>query len=305
MADRLIRTRLTRRHGLLISALAAIAGITAGWWALALWPAPADAPAWLGRTRAVCFGVGDSGLPDAAGWAVLIGQPASMLAVLLFGWWRTTTEALRIVGRSRAGRAALASATLLLATGATAASVRVAGAAGGGRSTLDAPTRSAAELPRLHLAAPALDLVDQHGEPFTLERLRGEPALVTFAFAHCETVCPVLVREVRRARQLALDRGLAPPAVVVVTVDPWRDTPPRLPHIAKGWELAEDEWVLSAQPDAVRATLERWNVPTTRDARTGEITHPAIVYVLDREGRVAFATTGGGEHALALLARIN
>ncbi len=297
--------RLTRGHGLVLAALAAMAVITGGWWALALWPVPTDAPAWLGRTRAVCFGVGDSGLPDAAGWAVLIGQPASMMAVLLFGWWRTTVEALRIAGRSRPGRVVLAGVVLLLATGASAATVRVASAAEAARFTLDGPARAASELPRLDRAAPPLELVDQRGDAFTLERVRGRPALVTFAFAHCETVCPVLVREVRHARQLAVDAGLASPAVVVITVDPWRDTPARLPSIAEGWGLSPDEWVLSGELDAVRATLERWNVSTTRDARTGEITHPALVYVLDREGRVVFATTGGGEHAFALLERID
>jgi protein SCO1/2 len=300
-----MRDRLTRRHGLVVSALGAIGVITAGWWALALWPAPTDAPAWLGRTRAVCFGVGDSGLPDAAGWAVLIGQPASMLAVLLFGWWRTTIEALRIAALSRPGRVALAATALLVMTGASAATVRVAAAAEAARFTLDGPARAASELPRLHRAAPALDLVDQDGESFMVERLRGRTALVTFAFAHCETVCPLLVREVRRARQLARDRGLAPPAVVVITVDPWRDTPTRLPHIAEGWGFSGDEWVLSGEPDAVRAALDRWNVSTTRDARTGEITHPAVVHVIDPEGRIAFTTTGGGEHALALLARLD
>ena len=301
MADR-VRT-LSRAHLFALGSLGTIAAITAGWWALALWPAPADAPAWLARTRAVCFGVRDSGLPDPAGWAVLIGQPVSMLGVLLFGWWRTTTESLRIVARSGNGRIILTAGILFLATGAGATSVRVAGARADASPPLDGPARPAAELPRLHRPAPDLVLVDHRGDAFDLDQLRGRTVLLTFAFAHCETICPVLVREVRAARTLATAAGQDSPAVVVVTVDPWRDTPARIPSIARRWELGEDEWLLSGSVASVSAALEAWQVPTTRDTLTGEVTHPALVYVIDPRGRIAFATTGGGQHAAELLAR--
>lgn len=92
--------------------------------------------------------------------------------------------------------------------------------------------------------------------------------------------------------------------ILVVTVDPWRDTPSRLPHVAHQWDLPHDAHVLSGEVDAVLTELEAWDVAIGRDSLTGEVTHPALVYVLDREGRIAFATTGGGEHAAALVRRL-
>ena len=75
----------------------------------------------------------------------------------------------------------------------------------------------------------ALALTDQCGREVTLESFRGRPVLVTFAYAHCETVCPLVVADVLAARApLARD----PPAVLIVTLDPWRDTPSRLASIA-------------------------------------------------------------------------
>lgn len=61
----------------------------------------------------------------------------------------------------------------------------------------------------------------------------------------------------------------------------------------------------SGAVDDVRATLEEWNISISRDARTGDVVHPAAVYILDRAGRIAFLTTVGASHAVELLARLD
>jgi cytochrome oxidase Cu insertion factor (SCO1/SenC/PrrC family) len=90
---------------------------------------------------------------------------------------------------------------------------------------------------------------------------------------------------------------------VVVTLDPWRDTPSRLPSLAKDYELGGDAFVLSGTVEEVNALLDRWNVARGRDEKTGVIAHPPLVYVLDTEGRIAFAATGGTEVLVELLGR--
>ena len=128
--------------------------------------------------------------------------------------------------------------------------------------------------------------------------------LVTFAYAHCETVCPVIVRDVLSA-QAALSTSRVKPAVMIVTLDPWRDTPSRLPAIARDWQLpANDAWMLGGDPARVEAALTSWNVARSRDERTGEVTHPSLVFVVDARGRIAFATTGGAEMIAALVRRL-
>lgn len=288
-----------------VTALGAIILVTIAWWMLALWPVP-DGTEWVLRTRAVCFGSTESGLPDAEGWSLLIGQPLSMTAVLLIGWGRATRNALRRLAGSIPGRLAMGGVSLTLVVGLGAASVRVAQATAPDPALLETPTRSPADHPSADRPAPsALALVDQSGETFDLGRYAeaDTPVLVTFAFAHCETVCPVLVREVLAAQRLADEAGRRP-AVVVVTVDPWRDTPSRLEHVAHQWELDEDAHVLSGEVDEVLAELEAWEVNISRDELTGEITHPALVYVLDEDGRVAFTATGGGEYTAGLVGRL-
>lgn len=293
-----------REERFALAALAAIAVITAAWWALALWPLPAGRSDWLLRTRAVCFGSTETGLPDAEGWALLVGQPLGMTLVLLAGWRRAAAAALRRLARSPGGRLTLAGAAAGLLLGATGATVRVADASAAARVRLAAPALTPAEHPDLDRPAPtALALVDHRGGTFSLDALRGRPALVTFAFAHCETVCPVLVREVLDAQREA--PAELRPAAVVVTVDPWRDTPARLEHVAHEWGLDHDAHVLGGDIPAVLAELEAWDVEIRRDSLTGDVTHPALVYVLDRQGRIAFATTGAGEHAIDLIRRLD
>jgi protein SCO1/2 len=162
--------------------------------------------------------------------------------------------------------------------------------------------------PRLDRPAPELGLLDQRGQILDLARLAGRPALVAFAFGHCESVCPALVQELRTtlARARAAHAPERVPRVAVVTLDPWRDTPSRLSFLAKSWGLDAEggAFVLSGAAADVEAVLDRWNVPRSRDPATGQLDHPALVYVLDASGRIAYASTGGSAALLELLARL-
>jgi protein SCO1 len=296
---------MRRDHLFTLWCLAMIVVTTVAWWALALWPVPADGPDWVLRTRAVCFGSTDSGLPAVEGWLLLIFQPIGMTVGLFLVWGRSTREALGLLVRSLPGRLVAAVAVVVLVLGAGGATVRVASAAGAGDVLLETPATSPAEHPRVARPAPSdLPLADQTGEPFRLDQHLGRTVLVTFAFAHCETICPVLVREVLEAQRLATELGADRPVVVILTVDPWRDPPSRLPSLARRWSLGHDAHVLSGPVDTVLAELETWDIAIERDERTGEVVHPALVYVLDQEGQVAFVATGDGRYVAELLARL-
>lgn len=283
-----------------LGALALILTITVLWWALALWPLPASGPAWLLRTRAVCFGTSATGLPDGYGWMTLIGQPILLLGMLMVVWGDALRAGLGALARRGAGRLALATGAAVLVAGLAAAAGRVASAMGLG---LIASTGGdgAAEVRRLNRPAPGLDLVDQRGESLTLARFRGRPVLLTFAYAHCETVCPLAVHDVLRARTLLAD---VPAVAIIVTLDPWRDTPARLPAIAERWGLGAEGFVASGDTFAVGAMLDRWNVAHQRDLRSGDLVHAPLVYLIARDGRVAYVVSGSIDpSALANLAR--
>lgn len=287
-----------------LSALAILLVATAGWWALALWPLPSDPAGWLERARAVCFNVTDTGLPDASGWVLLMGQPIGMLAMLFVGWRDEVLCTVRHLAATPGGRTLSGAVGLGLVLGLSAVTVRVATAgtpapelAGAG----DVPDT----YPRLDWPFPGgSGLVDQHGAPFSLASLAGRSAFVTFAFAHCETLCPLVVRSALAARdELDLDLDQAP-AVVTMTLDPWRDTPIRLPGMAAQWSLRKGDFVVSGAVEDVERALDAWNVARTRDPKSGDVTHAALVYLVEADGTVAYASTGSPAQLVALAHRM-
>ena len=292
-----------RRGAPALTVLALILGITASWWALALWPLSAATPAWLARTRFVCFGASLDGLPDAGGWVVLVGQPVGMVLLLLVAWGSEVRAGMRALLERASGQITIGVtiAALIAGLGGVAARVRDANAQPFSANPEQALAR---QLTRVNDAPPAFALVDQSGRTVTLEQFRGRAVLVTFAFGHCETVCPLVVHGALSARdQLAQNATNATvvPVVLVVTLDPWRDTPGRLPSIAEQWGLTGDAHVLSGPTDQVERALNAWRIPRVRNEKTGDLSHPTMVYVIDPDGRIVYVVNGSAEQIVAAL----
>lgn len=77
-------------------------------------------------------------------------------------------------------------------------------------------------------------LVDHNGNPVDLENLKGQWSLLFFGFTHCPDVCPTTLSVLNRAvRELE-----NPPQVVMVSVDPERDTPEKLAQYVPGFNAA-------------------------------------------------------------------
>ncbi|MGE5927483.1 MAG: SCO family protein [Gemmatimonadota bacterium] len=283
------------RPGLALTALVAILVVTAAWWALALWPAAAE-PEWLVRTRAACFGSPRGGLPDARGWIILIGEPIGMLGMLLAIGHRGLRRDLAWVGAARWRRITGGAVALAALVGTLALGTRIARAWEAGRVAY-AP--DLATLQPAALASPHVRLVDQHGRRYSLAEWRGRPAILTFAFGHCATVCPLIVSDLRAARRRA-DRTDV--ALVVVTLDPWRDTPERLASIARHWELGPNDRVLSGSVEDVEAVLDSLGIARQRNETTGEVDHATTVFMLASDGRLAWRGDGGISGVERLLA---
>lgn len=289
---------MTPRGALALGALAIILTITAAWWALALWPLAA-APAWLARAREVCFGAAPGGLPDGGGWILLIGEPVGLATVLAVVWGGALKEGLRAALARPLGRVALVGTGLALVAGIGAAARLVAQVRGEPftiRTAADVADALAAG--RVNDPVPEVRLVDQRGDSITLDRFRGRPVIVTFGYGHCETVCPLTVRAARAAAGRLSERGAV---LLVLTLDPWRDTPARIGYVARQWELGDGMHLLSGEVATVERALSSWRVPRARNMATGDLSHPALVYVVSPAGRIAYAL---GPDADAIVAAV-
>ncbi len=133
--------------------------------------------------------------------------------------------------------------------------------------------------------APEYNLVDQHAEVITDKTFIGHTVLMTFAFAHCQTVCPTLVSQALVALKELEDLDVK---LVVITLDPWRDTPKSLPTLAQKWKLPAQAHVLSGDVSTVNEVLTNYQIATKRNENDGDIVHPALTYVINKSGHIVY-----------------
>jgi cytochrome oxidase Cu insertion factor (SCO1/SenC/PrrC family) len=255
------------------------------WWAFAFTPLPSEPPAWLSAARHACFGSADDGLPAPHGWMLLTLGPASFLLGIVALWGRELPSSLARAVRGHGGRLVMVALALAVAFEGTWV-LRKVEAARAIAAWADVQDEAALPIdyPRQDAPAPDFSLVDQHGDVVSLGSLRGGPVVLTFVFAHCQTVCPLLVDKLKQASQES-----AGTRVLLVTLDAWRDTPGSLPGIARQWALPRGFHVLSSRDVAeALAVSAHYGVASARDERTGDITHPGLVFLIDADGRLAY-----------------
>jgi protein SCO1/2 len=220
-----------------------------------------------------------------------------MVGVLVAVWGASLRRDLRWLGAHRVRRA-IASAIVVVGAVATGAlAVRVQRAWSQGRVADAALTGMPRRVDR---DLPSLSLIDQYGARTSLADLRGRPALVTFAFGHCADICPLIVSDLHAARRLARRPDVP---LVVITLDPWRDTPERLSALAGHWELARSDRVLSGSVRDVEAALDALGIARKRNETTGDVDHATTVLILDAHGRIAWRVDGGSGGVADVLAR--
>lgn len=276
-----------RQSLLAVVALVFIIAVSVAWWSLALWPLDSTSADWIVRTRFVCFGASHTGLPNAGGWVLLIGEPLGMLAILKIVWSDELRGGLSRLHQHLWGKMASAAVLVGLGVGVYAAGTRVANVVNA--SSLDSFAVASPLPKRSATPAPALQLYNQHQALTDLQAMRGQWVMVTFAFGHCEDMCPLIVQTALQAR---VDEGAQHVPLIVVSLDPWRDTPDRLPTIAAGWKLAANDHLVSGGIDEVNATLDAWGIPRQRDTTTGDVLHGSTIVVVDPAGRAAWRVEG-------------
>jgi protein SCO1/2 len=133
---------------------------------------------------------------------------------------------------------------------------------------------------------PEFALLDQSGAPFGNQRLKGHWSLMFFGFTHCPDVCPTTLALLAQVEKtLAADQRVPLPQVVLVTVDPQRDTPAQLASYVKFFSPTFTG--VTGNPDAVAELTRAMGVPTARvDLPNGDYTvdHSAVIFVLDPQG---------------------
>jgi protein SCO1/2 len=72
---------------------------------------------------------------------------------------------------------------------------------------------------------PEFTLSDHSSNAFTKKSLQGKWSLLFFGFTHCPDICPATLQQLAIANNKLLESGVEAPVIILVSVDPERDSP--------------------------------------------------------------------------------
>ncbi len=140
---------------------------------------------------------------------------------------------------------------------------------------------------------PAYDfqLIDQYGNPFKLSDFRGKIIVMSFIYTHCPDICPAISAGFSDLEKKLRERGLDDEVVLVlVSVDPERDTPERLREWMNLYDL-EGVYLLTGDYDDVSRVWNAYGVfvkkePVDDPELKYLVAHSGIVYIINKNFRV-------------------
>jgi protein SCO1/2 len=134
----------------------------------------------------------------------------------------------------------------------------------------------------------SFELIDHRGQPFTPERFTDQWTLVFFGFTHCPDICPTTLSFLADVQAQLEATEAADTQVVMVTVDPARDTVPALA-----------DYVPYFNPDFVGVTGEFVDIlrfAQSLNAPFRKVTDENGSYQVDHSANVALINPRGHFH---------
>ncbi|MFC4314675.1 SCO family protein [Steroidobacter flavus] len=133
---------------------------------------------------------------------------------------------------------------------------------------------------------PPMAFIDEQGQPFGPEQLRGHWSILFFGFTSCPDVCPTTLALLAQVEKKLADMPSEQrPHIVLVSVDPKRDTPERLAQYVKSFSPTFTG--ITGEQDAIHEFALKMGVPVAiSEQPDGNYTvdHSAAIFVVDPNG---------------------
>lgn len=138
------------------------------------------------------------------------------------------------------------------------------------------------------------ELVDRTGKMRTLNDFRGKVVVMFFGFTHCPDVCPTTLAELAAARKTLGPDGQRV-QVLLVTVDPQRDTPGLLSAYVTAFDpsfigLTGTDQQISAVAKEFKVIYQKVEGPRPDSY---SMNHSAGSFIFDTEGRLRLYVSYG------------
>jgi protein SCO1/2 len=155
------------------------------------------------------------------------------------------------------------------------------------------PAFKGSDITGTHLGK-GLSMVDQDGRPRTLADYAGKVLVVFFGYTQCPDVCPTSLAELAQVMQV-LGSDASRVQVVMITVDPERDTPEVMKQYVQTFNPAFVG--LTGTPEQVKQAAASFKVYYAKvPAKNGKdysMDHSAAFYLLDAKGEARVLAGNG------------
>ncbi len=172
-----------------------------------------------------------------------------------------------------------------------------------------------------HAGAPAADpaadaasaiggpfhLTDQDGRAVDQSVLKGKWSLVFFGYTSCPDVCPATLQTLAAAQD-RLGADAAKTQVVLITVDPERDSPAQLKAYLAQPGFPRRAIGLTGTPEQVAAVARAYHAFYRKHPRPDggyDMDHSGFVYLMDPKGRFRLPTLSQQQGPEALAAAVS
>jgi protein SCO1/2 len=165
---------------------------------------------------------------------------------------------------------------------------------------------AAAALPSESIYNLQASLVSQSGESIGLDVYDGHPVLVTMFYGSCPAACPLLIDALRAVERTLDATQRAQLRVLMISIDPVRDTSAALLKLSHERRIELPRWTLAhTDPAAVRKIAAALSIQY-RQMPDGDFNHSSVISLLSSRGEILHQTStlGKADAALAEAVRL-
>jgi protein SCO1/2 len=147
-------------------------------------------------------------------------------------------------------------------------------------------------------------LTAQDGRAFGLDVYRGHPVLVTLFYSSCQATCPLIIDTLRAVeRQVGLEKR-QDLRVLVISIDPGRDTVEALAATARERHLDTSRWTLARTDETHVRRIAAVLGVQYRKLPDGQFSHSTMISVLNGRGEIVAQSDQLGRADEKLLAAL-
>jgi len=129
-------------------------------------------------------------------------------------------------------------------------------------------------------------LVDQDAKPVDQRMLKGKWSAVFFGFTYCPDICPTTLQTLGTAVDQLGPKG-KDLQIILISVDPERDTAPKLKAYLASPGFPKGIIGLTGTPDQVKGAAKAYRAYFEKDG-TGEaylVNHTSLIYLMNPDGQ--------------------